>query len=355
MVGLAELNALHATGSELRARLAQSPASGSPDELRRIARSTVLDLLGARQELATPILEVLEQLLATRAVGSAEASLAAIQQQLQRTYNGPTIQLTLAFARGTLGLNPEAPDDRPAEPWAPTAPLRPRPSTSPQGLAAFNQSLMLLMALGSIGVISFLAIRNTNGPASTPAAKPTNNGAATAPVSPATPPAPSPRPNAPAPAGDEGSLFDAGVAVGGQRVLVDTSSISATPDAGRMHFRYWLGNASVEAVADCNRHTWTSYPEAETHSPQSAATARMLTRVCEGRIASPVAAAPTQSASGAGLVFDPPSNIRATPNGAILCSVTSRGSIPIQGREGNWYRTDFCGTPGYIHRGQIRF
>ena len=135
---------------------------------------------------------------------------------------------------------------------------------------------------------------------------------------------------------------------------MDTASISGTPDAGRIRFRYWLGNQSVEAVADCNRQTWTSYPEAETHSPQSAATARMLTHVCERTIASSPAA-PTQSTSGAGLVFDPPSNIRATPNGAILCSVTSRGSIPIQGREGDWYRTDFCGTPGYIHRGQVRF
>ncbi len=64
---------------------------------------------------------------------------------------------------------------------------------------------------------------------------------------------------------------------------------------------------------------------------------------------------PTISTSGAVIVFDPPSNIRATPNGPILCSVTSRGAIPIQGRKGDWFETDYCGSLGYIHKGQVRF
>lgn len=58
---------------------------------------------------------------------------------------------------------------------------------------------------------------------------------------------------------------------------------------------------------------------------------------------------------GEAKVFDPPSNVRATPNGAILCSVTSTGKIPIQGKDGVWYRTDYCGSPGYIHKSQVKF
>jgi len=55
------------------------------------------------------------------------------------------------------------------------------------------------------------------------------------------------------------------------------------------------------------------------------------------------------------IVFDPPSNIRATPNGRILCSVTSKGSIRIYDETNGWYRTDACGTMGVIHKSQISF
>jgi len=53
--------------------------------------------------------------------------------------------------------------------------------------------------------------------------------------------------------------------------------------------------------------------------------------------------------------FAPPSNVRATPNGNIVCSVRTRQAINIYGREGQWYLTDYCGGRGYIHEGQIRF
>ena len=65
--------------------------------------------------------------------------------------------------------------------------------------------------------------------------------------------------------------------------------------------------------------------------------------------------APATSSSGSALVFDPPSNIRVSPNGDIICSVTSRGEIPIQRKYGEWYQTNYCGEPGFIHQSQIRF
>jgi len=363
MVDAADLSFLHECGSQLRTRLDQvQPTRVGTEDLRRIARSTLLDLLGARQELATPILATLEQLIPPRAGGSTEATLAAIQHQLQRTYNSQTTQQALSFAGGFLGMNATTSiNGVQAAPWPPvrsapvpsaTAPAQGHASSASvtPGLAAFNQSLVLLLALGSLGVISFLAIRNSREPATAPASRPLTSSTPSAAPTPATPAA-TPRTPVAAPAAAGAELYDAGVAVDGQRVLLDQASLSPTAEPGQIRFRYRLGNQSIDAVADCNRQSWTTYPEAETHSPQSAATVRMLARVCNGAIS----ATPAQSTAGAGIVFDPPSNIRATPNGAILCSVTSRGTIPIQGREGDWYRTDFCGTPGFIHREQVRF
>jgi len=58
------------------------------------------------------------------------------------------------------------------------------------------------------------------------------------------------------------------------------------------------------------------------------------------------------------IVFDPPSNVRVLPttSSLTLCSVTSKRSIRILGSDGNFYKTDICGTQvGYIHRSQVKF
>ena len=61
------------------------------------------------------------------------------------------------------------------------------------------------------------------------------------------------------------------------------------------------------------------------------------------------------SSASVALVFDPPSNIRVSPNGEIVCSVTSKGSIRIYNEVDGWYRTNACGVMGVIHRSQISF
>ncbi|KZR93117.1 hypothetical protein MITS9509_00994 [Synechococcus sp. MIT S9509] len=59
---------------------------------------------------------------------------------------------------------------------------------------------------------------------------------------------------------------------------------------------------------------------------------------------------------GSAMVDDPPSNIRATPNGKILCSVTVKDQrIPILEKDGEWFKTDYCGSTGYIHQNQVLF
>jgi hypothetical protein len=61
----------------------------------------------------------------------------------------------------------------------------------------------------------------------------------------------------------------------------------------------------------------------------------------------------SQSARSA-LVFDPPSNIRTTPNGNILCTIKARTTINVYNVSNGWYSTDACGGWGYIHQSQIR-
>lgn len=61
------------------------------------------------------------------------------------------------------------------------------------------------------------------------------------------------------------------------------------------------------------------------------------------------------SQNGVAIVFDPPSNVRDSPNGEILCSVQTQQTINIYGSSGDWYRTDVCGTTGFIHNSQLRF
>jgi hypothetical protein len=63
------------------------------------------------------------------------------------------------------------------------------------------------------------------------------------------------------------------------------------------------------------------------------------------------------SKSGAGIVFDPPSNIRVSPLGTapILCSVQTKRTINLLSSNGPWYATDACGSIGYIHKSQIKF
>ena len=208
--------------------------------------------------------------------------------------------------------------------------------------------------LAALGVLaSGCSITINTPPGANPSASQPNVKSADRTTPAGSPPNPAPA-AAPQPAAAAPSLFNAGTAVGGQSVRVDLASIRPDPGRGGTAFVYYLGSERIDAAANCAAGTWVTYPEGASHAPQSAATQSMLRAVCAG--AQPSSPAPAAvSSSGVAIVFDPPSNIRATPNGAILCAVTSRGSIPIQGQTGDWYRTDYCGSPGYIHKDQVRF
>jgi len=71
--------------------------------------------------------------------------------------------------------------------------------------------------------------------------------------------------------------------------------------------------------------------------------------------------APEKPGSRSARVFDPPTNVRFSPNGAVQCVIRSRRAINIYGstgvrdNNGVWYYTDACGRAGVIHSSQIRF
>ncbi|AFY37066.1 serine/threonine protein kinase [[Leptolyngbya] sp. PCC 7376] len=67
------------------------------------------------------------------------------------------------------------------------------------------------------------------------------------------------------------------------------------------------------------------------------------------------AIAPQLSETGVALVFDPPSNIRESPKGNILCAVEAVTHINIFNSSGEWFETDFCGVMGVIHSSQLTF
>ncbi|MEH1783439.1 MAG: hypothetical protein V7L26_30995 [Nostoc sp.] len=57
-----------------------------------------------------------------------------------------------------------------------------------------------------------------------------------------------------------------------------------------------------------------------------------------------------------GVVFDPPSYIRKSPNGKIICAVKELRAIELNGgiTPDGWLFTPICGG-GVIHKSQIRF
>jgi hypothetical protein len=78
---------------------------------------------------------------------------------------------------------------------------------------------------------------------------------------------------------------------------------------------------------------------------------KMMEKVCSNK----ALGRGSTSNSGVAIVFDPPSNVRTSPNGAILCSVREKTTINLLGAEGSWYKTDACGTIGFIHADQLKF
>jgi hypothetical protein len=144
--------------------------------------------------------------------------------------------------------------------------------------------------------------------------------------------------------------YFAGTAVTGQSVNVDICSISRASYQS-VDFVYYLGNKKVISQANCNNGTWINFPTRQVNRPQSQATQDMLNVVCNYSSSRPNSIVHSEEA----FVFEPPSNVRTSPNGSIICVVTIPSVINIYGSTNSWYYTDVCGRKGVIHSSQIQF
>lgn len=348
------------------------------EERHRVLRSAVKDLLPNQENIHGAVLEgclfLLKLEINSGSISSEVAVISALRSQLSLSYNEKTLLEAVLFAEGFIGIELELPappstkalqdsaqiesSDRPNSTLSGTecysSISRPRTQETkmqgPQKLIVAGSLFIATVAVALLGVITLKILETNKGEDSK-----SNQGFGN--VSPQdNMPRPDrglkdPSPISSAILQQQSSKEDLGYAVGGEKLQLDLTSINPNPNSARISFRYSLGNESINSIADCGRREWMTLPERKWHSPKSAATERMLSRVCEAFRS----AAPAISTSGAAIVFDPPSNIRTTPNGGILCSITSKGTIPIQGKRGDWYETDYCGSPGYIHKGQVRF
>jgi hypothetical protein len=139
-----------------------------------------------------------------------------------------------------------------------------------------------------------------------------------------------------------------GKAVGGQNISVDLCSISKVSYRS-VNFDYYLGNERIQSQANCQSRTWITFPEQVVNRPQSQATQDMLQIVCT---------APSfNEGIGIGVVFDPPSNVRISPNGSIICTIRELTAIETSGGVvgDGWLRTNVCGRSGVIHQSQVLF
>ncbi|MFM2431752.1 MAG: hypothetical protein RLZZ511_2965 [Cyanobacteriota bacterium] len=110
-------------------------------------------------------------------------------------------------------------------------------------------------------------------------------------------------------------------------------------------FTYQIGRDQIFALTPCDGRFQVSKDGDIFENfikPQSAATQKMLDRVCSYHVRS-------------ALVFAPPSNVRTGPDGDIRCRISRKRQITTYGSEGDWFYTDACGKLGMIHVSQIKF
>lgn len=147
----------------------------------------------------------------------------------------------------------------------------------------------------------------------------------------------------------QAEILNLGTAAGGQSLRLDTDSIQRNgySDSWWSSFTYYLGNERIRANAHCGRRSWDV--DGQTYSPQSRATENMINLVCSARN--------IQQTEDFGwvLVYDPPSNVRSSPNGRVTCTLNLMEVISVYLEpENGWYQTSACGRGGWIHESQFR-
>jgi len=152
-----------------------------------------------------------------------------------------------------------------------------------------------------------------------------------------------------------------GTASTGETLTLDTNSISRGTPAGTGLFitaTYYLDNERIDATISCRYNTWFVEGSSTEYTPQSRATRTLISTAC--RIAmnsqSNQSQPSQQTREKTWIVYDPPSNVRYSPNGEVLCTIPDKRRVQIRGNAVNgWYPTPACqGADGWIHESQIK-
>jgi hypothetical protein len=145
-----------------------------------------------------------------------------------------------------------------------------------------------------------------------------------------------------------------GIASTGEQVNLDLNSISVAAHSlgfdppASYFFTYQIGSDRVTAITGCSG-TFSPFKNGYSDSfrkPQSKAMQKTLDRVCTYAVKRV-------------RVFAPPSNVRAYPNGPIICTIQNAKTITIYGiytygEKANWQYTNACGKIGVIDSSQFR-
>jgi serine/threonine protein kinase, bacterial len=148
--------------------------------------------------------------------------------------------------------------------------------------------------------------------------------------------------------------YHAGEAVTGQVVNLDLCSIT-TNNSEQVGFVYYLGDRRMGSAANCSNNTWTTFSDQQVHRPLSPATQRMLENVCSRRQASSPKSSSSNSDVAKATIFAPPTNVRESPDGKILCVINKKLTINTYGVNNSWYKTDVCGAMGVVQAEQLKF
>jgi hypothetical protein len=153
-----------------------------------------------------------------------------------------------------------------------------------------------------------------------------------------------------------------GTASTGETLTLDTNSVSRGTPAGTGLFitaTYYLDSERIDASISC-RHNYWVVGETQ-YTPQSQATRNLISTACRIAINSQSRQSNQsqqrqQTRERTWIVYDPPSNVRYSPNGEVLCTIPDKRRVWIYGNPVNgWYRTPACeGADGWIHESQIR-
>lgn len=147
----------------------------------------------------------------------------------------------------------------------------------------------------------------------------------------------------------QAEILTLGTASGGQPIRLDTDSIQRNGRTASWgaSFTYYLGEERINTGAHCGYGTWSV--DGQTYKPQSQATRDMISIVCSARQADG-----TREDTGYMLVFDPPSNVRSSPNGPVKCTIENMRVVAVYPEpRGDWFSTSACGD-GWIHKSQVR-